>query len=83
MRKLPGILTTLEDYERNLIHYEEQLILKARQPVEKHYHPRQAQLRELEAGVANVRDAWAKYQAFKAEMDSKADKLANHGIMFG
>ena len=77
MRKLPGILTTLEDYERNLIHYEEQLILKARQPVERHYHPRQAQLRALEAAVADVRDAWAKHQAFKAEMDSKAEELKN------
>ena len=77
MRKLPGILTTLEDYERNLIHYEEQLLLKARQPVEKHYHARQAQLRKLEVGVANVRDAWAEYQAFKDEMEASENKLAS------
>lgn len=67
MRKAPGVLTTLEDHERNLVHYEDQLILKAREPIAKHYHARQAQLRELEVGVANVRDAWAKYQEFKSK----------------
>lgn len=70
MRKIPGILNTLEDCERALVHAEEQLILKARQPIEKHYHPRQTQLRRLEVGVAEVRDAWAKYQAFKDKMEA-------------
>ena len=64
-RKTPGVLITLEDHEHNLIHYEDQLILKAREPIAKHYHARQAQLRQLEVGVANVRDAYAKYVAFK------------------
>lgn len=74
MRKVPGILTTIEDYERELVHAETQLIIRARKPIESHYYPRQAQLRELEVSVANVRDAWAKYRAFKSEMDSKVEE---------
>ncbi len=65
MRKVPGVLTTLEDYERELIHAEDQLLIRAREPIAKHYHARQAQLRSLEAWTASVRDAWAKYQEFK------------------
>ena len=70
MRKLPGILTTLEDYERELVHAEDQLLARARQPIASHYQARQAQLRSLEAWTAEVRDAWAKYQAFKDKMEA-------------
>ena len=55
----------MEDHEHAVTHAEDQLVIRAREPIAKHYHARQAQLRELEAGVAKVRDAWAKYQAFK------------------
>jgi len=64
MRKLPGVLTTLEDHEHAVNHAEAQLIARARQPIATHYHARQAQLMSLESWVGEVRDAWAKYQAF-------------------
>ncbi len=64
MRKVPGVLITLEDHEHAVTHAETQLLIRAREPIASHYHARQAQLRELEVGVAKVRDAWAKYQSF-------------------
>ncbi len=67
MRKLPGVLITLEDYEWAIVDAEDQLLSLARQPVASHYHAMQARLQKLEASAAKVRDAWAKYQEFKSK----------------